>query len=602
MKLLALEIPTDEILKAGKKALSWLLDMKKKNFVNDYFSIQEKGLEIMQGNMEMIESLKQELCKGFNMIRTGGILMIRKILSMTTDKELVERLGEILIQLANDEETKPVVLRAGIELSSENEHFKEIWEKYYDSNKNSYSKNPLCKFLVDQDVFVQKYLESFKENWMCLEGIGWEIYSEMMSYHNKQIANIIDCYVDLSVTLDWRSDSIAYDFNNQINEFLRNEYHKVCVILGDAGSGKTMYCHKLCSRLLEQKSPYLPIYIYLPTAGKSMPNLLKQAFEVLGIDHRAKEILARNILFILDTYDEISGNPFLVEDNRIFDRYKNSKVLIMCRVHEAPPSRNCFARTMGGRKMIQKLTEVYIQPLTEKMIDEYIGKMTAKQDSGWESTEEVWDMIRSNNILHLMRNPFLLGISLQQSEIIKDLKREGKTINKLNLYRGFIKYYQEKEYNRAEMAQITISTDEFREKYYEKSIEFAFKIVKNEGATNRDIQISDTDKNIDPVCKGCPLIQVGTITKTNTIHGEREVDRQFGFIHPSIGDYFVACGILEIIENLKTKSVNSERAQIIIGSYLNTTELMDKTNVLEFIKDMINDIPEDKKENENVLY
>lgn len=68
---------------------------------------------------------------------------------------------------------------------------------------------------------------------------------------------------------------------------------------------------------------------------------------------------------------------------------------------------------------------------------------------------------------------------------------------------------------------------EFRKKYTEKSIEFAFKTLHHEMIKSQDLQISDTEQRKDPVCNGYPLRQVDAITKFNRIHGDIEIDRQY---------------------------------------------------------------------------
>lgn len=125
-----------------------------------------KGLEILKGNVKIIEPLKEELYLGSDMIRIGGVLMIRQLLSKTTDREVGERLGEVLVTLVVYEKAKPVILRAGIELSPENKHFRKIWKMYYKANitENRISSDPLCRFLVDQGGTVQKYLKFIKED------------------------------------------------------------------------------------------------------------------------------------------------------------------------------------------------------------------------------------------------------------------------------------------------------------------------------------------------------------------------------------------------------------------------------------------------------
>lgn len=37
---------------------------------------------------------------------------------------------------------------------------------------------------------------------------------------------VIDCYVDLRVALNWKSDSMVYDLDQQISEFLEMKIRK----------------------------------------------------------------------------------------------------------------------------------------------------------------------------------------------------------------------------------------------------------------------------------------------------------------------------------------------------------------------------------------
>lgn len=86
------------------------------------------------------------------------------------------------------------------------------------------------------------------------------------------------------------------------------------MIYREAGSGKTIYCHNLFSRLLEQKSPYLPIYIYLTDFANNIRfDLLEKAFDVLEIDNKTNEIRTKK-RSLLDGYNKMSEEHFLVQN------------------------------------------------------------------------------------------------------------------------------------------------------------------------------------------------------------------------------------------------------------------------------------------------
>ena len=153
---------------------------------------------------------------------------------------------------------------------------------------------------------------------------------------------------------------------------------KVLVILGNAGSGKTLFCNRLSRNLLMTYNDYLPLYGYLPMQKSKVENEFAElCLRDFRVDSNSDIVGYRNLLFIMDAFDEIQEDYKinLIESNKLLSRFPNSKVVITCRTHEVFDMNN-FVPFRGSTPLIKKRTILYVQPFGKNKIQEYVYKLS----------------------------------------------------------------------------------------------------------------------------------------------------------------------------------------------------------------------------------
>jgi WD40 repeat protein len=385
----------------------------------------------------------------------------------------------------------------------------------------------------------------------------------MVRYFEKALQDVNDVYLDLSVAESKGMNNTLYDLHSKVIEFLDSQVEKVCIAFGDSGSGKSIYCNKLAQNLLITKSEYLPIYVYLPLYKSKVDGDMIEAVLMKYRIDLADELRYRKILFILDAYDELNSYPNIIVSNQIMEIFENSKVLFTCRTNEAPPNLNTFASKDALGKP-EKYSTLYIQPLSKDSIEHYARKV-AELNIGWNSFDELWNIINREEVLQLLSNPFLLGACLKNPAILNNLYAQNTKINMVRTYQEYINVYQTNEYERIDNQQYDL--EEMQQIYTQASIDYAFKILEKGNLSRADIFQQEL------VSRGCLL--------------KESTNKSYNFLHPSIGDYFVALGVIRIAKGWNTtKDINQ----------LNRVELMERYKVLDFIKEMMNEYSQEHKQ------
>jgi WD40 repeat protein len=571
-KLFKLEVPLDETFNLGERTFKWLRGKIRENTVKSFYELY---LTICILSDNYIEEAKAEIEIGKLMkyttkdsIKVGTILLIQKLIMRIENLNTLNKLEDILTPLlSRNDELLPVVLRICIELNDSNfplkKEFTDWWGPYFASNLMRFksSKSQLLKMLIERNA--ASYLQVLNEDRTYLAGISYELYEEMISNFEKVLLDVNDVYLDLSVAESKGVNNTLNDLHSKIIEFLTERAEKVCIVFGDSGSGKSIYCNKLAHHLLISKSEYLPIYVYLPLyKSKVEGDLIDTVLRKYNIQ-LTDDLKSRKILFILDAYDELNSKPNIIVSNFIMETFKNSKVLFTCRTNEAPPNLNTFAsKDAIGRA--EKYSTLYIQPLSKDSIEHYARKVV-ELNIGWSSFDELWNIINRTDVLQLLSNPYLLGVCLKYPAILNNLNSQSSKINMLRTYQEYISVYQANEYERIDNQEYDL--EEMQEIYTETSIEYAFKVLEKGNLSRSDI--SKKEK----ISRGCLL--------------KESMNKTYTFLHPSIGDYFVASGVIKIAKEWSsTQDIEK----------LNSVELMERYKVLDFIKEIMNECTKEDKQ------
>ena len=141
----------------------------------------------------------------------------------------------------------------------------------------------------------------------------------------------------LNTLLDWQSEAEFFvplrasfsafskdDFalEEDIESFLLGD-KKVMLLLGDSGSGKSLYTQGLVAKKWQSYQPkkIIPLWISLPSLKKPIDKAIEETLEKAGLSADEIETLRQEhqFLFILDGYDEIRQIKNLYTTNRLED-------------------------------------------------------------------------------------------------------------------------------------------------------------------------------------------------------------------------------------------------------------------------------------------
>ena len=345
--------------------------------------------------------------------------------------------------------------------------------------------------------------------------------------------------------------SAAYELLEEIQSFLKGD-QRVLLLMGDSGSGKSLFSQTLSYHLWQAYQPVsgvIPFYVSLPSLQDPVHKLISQAAKRLGLtSEQINEIKEkREVIFILDGYDEIPKNSDILEGNHLLD-FKG-KIIITCRT-EALPATDLFIPILNGKPKRSLLRELYLAPFSLSQIEQFIQKCIDLGNTEWKQVSLYREqMERIPSLKDLMQNPFILKIITDTlPEIIdqaKQAKAEQITLTRYALYAAFMEEWFQKGFMRAkkqfpELQAVGLNPKNLKKKATKFCIQLA-NTFQSKGETH--IQYNTKD----PVWK--PFFSEDLRTATLRSMAPLKVSKEGScyFLHKSLLEYFVALGTKTVL-------------------------------------------------------
>ncbi|KAF9899828.1 hypothetical protein EC991_008249 [Linnemannia zychae] len=246
----------------------------------------------------------------------------------------------------------------------------------------------------------------------------------------------------------------SFPLMKRVKDFLESD-RRVFLLLGDSGSGKSMFCRQLERELWEkyEAGRRIPLYINLPSIHQPENNLIKEHLcdRKYISARKAQEIMQhRQLVLICDGYDESRLTTNLYTNNQLSD--KQVKMVISCR--------NTFLRRgyegrflpYGANKVhdtsSNQFEEATILPFTDTDIHDFITQFVTDPTAATflgniavESRDSYLEKLSTfPNVKELAKNPFLLTLTLKAlpSLSFDVLNYSDLGVIQQNLYDGFI--------------------------------------------------------------------------------------------------------------------------------------------------------------------
>jgi formylglycine-generating enzyme required for sulfatase activity/GTPase SAR1 family protein len=313
---------------------------------------------------------------------------------------------------------------------------------------------------------------------------------------------------------------------------------KYLAVLGDYGIGKTSFCYKFASDLID--SQYIPVVVALKTVQiKGWERTIQEE-----VDSRTRGKTG-DIVLILDGFDELAETStretIRREIKTLSDAARSYRKLILT-------SRTQFFRSVYEEKDILRHEEdrkevptrlvpplferIYISPFNDEQIKDYLRRCLgeSKAEEFWKDTiEEVFDM------KDLSRRPILLEMIVENLDAIINIK-EGK-VTPGRLYRVITENWKERE-ERKTGWKVPVKIMLFMEElaflmFTEGKNEYHFDTLGDvvdehfNPETRANLRLSEDE--LDYRIRNCSFLH------------RNDSEGHYSFAHRSFMEYFVAC-------------------------------------------------------------
>ncbi|KAG0294451.1 hypothetical protein BGZ98_001769, partial [Dissophora globulifera] len=359
-----------------------------------------------------------------------------------------------------------------------------------------------------------------------------------------------------------RPDDELFDLTAKVNEFLAGD-QKVLLIMGDSGAGKSTFNLELERDLWDaynNDNGRIPLFVTLPTIDKPEQDLIAKHLRRYDFNEdQIRELKSyREFILICDGYDECQQLGNLYTNNRMNQAGEwRVQMVISCRSeylgHDyrrrfQPGDRNDWT---GGAL----LQEAVIAPFSEKQIRHYIEKYIGNNAPRWKIEDYVQAFDRIPGLQDLVRNPFLLTLSLR---VLPDMVNIGNNmsstkVTRVGLYdkfveqwvdRGMIRLHDKKLSGDDAMAFYSLCSDGFTLNAIGFVKNLAVSIFENQDGSPvvEYSPLRDKDKwqhaffgQVDGkhlLREACPIVRIGS-------------SNQYRFIHRSVLEYGLARAVFE---------------------------------------------------------
>ncbi len=328
---------------------------------------------------------------------------------------------------------------------------------------------------------------------------------------------------------------------------------KYLAVLGDYGIGKTSFCYKFASDLID--SQYIPVVVALKTVQiKGWERAIQEE-----VDSRIRGKTG-NTLLILDGFDELS---FTTDKETVLEEIENlskttesyQKVILTSRtqffrnVEEEKETLVCKLKNffkIGTRSLTYPHFErIYISPFNDEQIKQYLRISLGEKEAEefWSQTmEKVFDM------KDLARRPILIELIVYDLYDIKDAikKMLGTVITPGKLYKIITERWREREEERVPK-NIMLFMEELAYWMFTKGID---KLHFN---TLRDA----IDRYFDEETKRMLRLSLDNLDyqiRTSSFLKRNDAEGYYAFAHRSFIEYFIARKLArEVPENKAQK-------------------------------------------------
>jgi len=260
-------------------------------------------------------------------------------------------------------------------------------------------------------------------------------------------------YIPLQAKASLQAPDVSrFPLMETVKDFLVCD-QQVFLLLGDSGSGKSTFNRELEYELWQmyKKGGVIPLLINLPAIDRPEHDMIaKRLRKAEFTEPQIRELkLYRKFILICDGYDESQQTHNLYMSNRLNQTGEwQAKMVISCRSeYLGTDYRNRFQP--GDRNQISPqalLQEAIMLPFSMDQVRDYIHQYVSVHQPLWGVREYVDILDHIPSLKELVKNPFLMSLSLEVLPRMVDPDRNlsATRITRVALYDQFIEHWFER--------------------------------------------------------------------------------------------------------------------------------------------------------------
>ncbi|KAF9967802.1 hypothetical protein BGZ70_008112 [Mortierella alpina] len=249
-------------------------------------------------------------------------------------------------------------------------------------------------------------------------------------------------------------DTDLFDLKEKADFFLANEEQKVLLLLGESGVGKSTFNMELEVQLwsqYEKSDGRIPLFINLPAVVRPEQDLIvKQLRKLQFEESQIRELKKRKFVLICDGYDESQQTQNLYTSNRLNQKEEwRAQMVISCRSeYVGVDYKDRFQPGDRDQPSIPgQFHEAVVMPFSEVQIEKYIENFVDLEQPLWSAEKYISVLTEIPSLRDLVKNPFLLKLSLGVLPRLVELKQNNLAADKVTrveLYDQFVEQWLER--------------------------------------------------------------------------------------------------------------------------------------------------------------
>jgi WD40 repeat protein/ankyrin repeat protein len=344
-----------------------------------------------------------------------------------------------------------------------------------------------------------------------------------------------------------------FDLQKHFQGFLDKPDSKTAIVLGRAGSGKSLFALSTFRALLQPWHEYrngstplptwLPIYIQLRNHAKDPENCIENALS-LQFGLTSQDIVAlkqglnhnQRVVFICDGIDEL-GNGVYPNLSQSVSDWPFAKVLVTGRPEhfnkDHQPLEVLSLYSTEDRVISNSAQLVYVSPFSPDEIQRYVVYYDKGKNEGTYQTLQ-----KLPGMMVLLDNPFLLTLVLQSlPQLLKNRVRVERAVTRTDIYHSFTETW---------FLQETKGRDLDPKACEQFSQELAFRFFKaktisvSNSLEKKDLWDFFSSEDNQAVQDASPL---------------RFSGGEYTFVHKSLYEYFTACRLWKSVFDVECLSL-----------------------------------------------